>query len=158
MATPAQIIISFMQGRRYFLHDPFHWKHNALICLAARNSGKGAPPIMETTTHPKERGEREHQADGEKLTELIQRYHVVLLDDEDHTYQYVVEMLMRLFRHGRKMSWKMASEVDQRGRVIVFTTNKEQAEHKRSQIQSWGADKRLVGSKGSMSAIVEKAD
>jgi ATP-dependent Clp protease adaptor protein ClpS len=52
----------------------------------------------------------------------------------------------------------MASEVDQRGRAIVFTTNKEQAEHKRSQIQSGGADKRLVRSKGSMSAIVEKAD
>ena len=113
---------------------------------------------METTAHPKEREEREHQVDGEELAELIPRYHVVLLDDEDHTYQYVVEMLMRLFRHGRKMSWKMASEVDQRGRVIVFATNKEQAEHKRSQIQSWGADKRLVGSKGSMSAIVEKAD
>ena len=86
---------------------------------------------MEPTAHPKEREEREHQVDGEKLAELIPRYHVVLLDDEDHTYQYVVEMLMRLFRHGRKMSWKMASEVDQRGRVIVFATNKEQAEHKR---------------------------
>ncbi len=33
-----------------------------------------------------------------------------------------------------------------------------QAEHKRSQIQSYGADKRLARSKGSMSAIVEKAD
>jgi ATP-dependent Clp protease adaptor protein ClpS len=113
---------------------------------------------METTAPPKEREEREHQVDGEKLAELIPRYHVVLLDDEDHTYEYVVEMLMQLFRHGREMSWKMASEVDQRGLAIVFTTNKEQAEHKRSQIQSGGADKRLVRSKGSMSAIVEKAD
>ena len=103
--------------------------------------------IMETTAPPKEREEREQQVDGEKLAELIPRYHVVLLDDEDHTYEY-----------GREMSWKMASEVDQRGRAIVFTTNKEQAEHKRSQIQSGGADKRLVRSKGSMSAIVEKVD
>ena len=83
---------------------------------------------------------------------------MVLLDDEDHTYEYVVEMLMRLFRHSREMSWKMASEVDNRGRSIVFTTNKEQAEHKRSQIQSYGADKRLVRSKGSMSATIEPAD
>ena len=113
---------------------------------------------MEPTAHPKEREEREHQVDGEKLAELIPRYHVVLLDDEDHTYQYVVEMLMRLFRHAREMSWKMAWEVDHRGRSIVVTTNKEQAEHKRSQIQSYGADRRLSRSKGSMSAVVEKAE
>ncbi|HIG55608.1 MAG TPA: ATP-dependent Clp protease adaptor ClpS [Candidatus Latescibacteria bacterium] len=113
---------------------------------------------METTTPPRERVERDHQVDGKKLAELAPRYHVVLLDDDEHTYEYVVEMLMRLFRHGQEMSWKMASEVDQRGRAIVFTTNKEQAEHKCSQIQSWGADQRLVRSKGSMSAIVEKAD
>ena len=113
---------------------------------------------MQITAPPKEREKRENKVDGETLAEHIPRYHVVLLDDEYHTYEYVVEMLMRLFRHGRAISWKMASEVDLRGRSIVFTTNKEQAEHKRSQIQSYGADRRLAHSKGSMSATVEKAD
>ena len=103
--------------------------------------------------------EREQTAvDSEALAKQIPRYHVVLLDDADHTYDYVVEMLMRLFRHNRETAWKMAREVDQRGRSIVYTTNKEQAEHKRSQIQSHGADHRLSRSKGSMSAVVENAD
>ena len=96
--------------------------------------------------------------DSEELAKQIPRYHVVLLDDEDHTYEYVVEMLMRLLRHSRETAWKMAWEVDHQGRSIVYTTNKEQAEHKRSQIQSHGADHRLSRSKGSMSAVVEKAD
>ena len=52
----------------------------------------------------------------------------------------------------------MAQEVDRQGRSIVYTTNKEQAEFKRSQIHSYGADWRLPRSKGSMSAAVEKAD
>ena len=111
---------------------------------------------MQTVAPPKERERRE--TDSEELTRQIPRYHGVLLDDEYHTYEYVIEMLMRLFRHGRETAWKMAWEVDHRGRSIVYTTNKEQAEHKRSQIQSYGADRRLSGSKGSMSAVVEKAD
>jgi ATP-dependent Clp protease adapter protein ClpS len=65
---------------------------------------------------------------------------------------------MHLFRHGREMAWEMAWEVDHRGRSIVFTSNKEQAEHMRSQIQSFGADRQLARSKGSMSAVVERAD
>ena len=123
----------------------------------ARQS-QGRAETMETITPPKERERRARATDSEELTQHIPRYHVVLLDDEDHTYEYVVEMLMRLFRHAREMSWKMAWEVDHRGRSVVFTTNKEQAEHKRSQIQSYGADRRLLRSKGSMSAVVEKAD
>ena len=111
---------------------------------------------MQAVAPPKEKEQR--ATDSEELTRLIPRYHVVLLDDEDHTYEYVVEMLMRLFRHSRETSWQMAREVDHRGRSIVFTTNKEQAEHKRSQIQSYGADQRLSHSRGSMSAVVEKAD
>lgn len=124
----------------------------------ARDNRKAAPKPMETVAPPKEQERRKSATDSEELTQHIPRYHVVLLDDEDHTYEYVVEMLVRLFRHNREMSWKMAWEVDNRGRSIVFTTNKEQAEHKRSQIQSFGADRRLSRSKGSMSAVVEKAD
>ena len=111
---------------------------------------------MQAVVPPKEK--EQCATDSEELTRLISRYHVVLLDDEDHTYEYVVGMLMRLFRHSRETSWKMAWEVDHRGRSIVFTTNKEQAEHKRSQIQSYGADQRLSHSKGSMLAVVDKAD
>ena len=127
-----------------------------LICLVARDHRKAAYQSMDPIAPPKQR--EQTAVDSEALAKQIPRYHVVLLDDEDHTYEYVVEMLMRLFRHGRETAWKMAWEVDHRGRSIVYTTNKEQAEHKRSQIQSYGADRRLSRSKGSMSAVVEKAD
>ena len=43
--------------------------------------------------------EREQTAvENEALAKQIPRYHVVLLDDADHTYDYVVEMLMALFQ------------------------------------------------------------
>lgn len=138
------------------VQDPFHAMDYGLICLVARDHRKAAYQSMDPIAPPKER--EQTAVDSEALAKQIPRYHVVLLDDEDHTYEYVIEMLMRLFRHGRETAWKMAWEVDHRGRSIVYTTNKEQAEHKRSQIQSYGADRRLSGSKGSMSAVVEKAD
>lgn len=96
--------------------------------------------------------------DSEALSKLIPRYHVVLLDDNDHTYEYVVEMLTKLFRHSRTMAWRMAREVDNQGRSIVYTTNREQAELKQGQIHDYGADWRLPRSKGAMSALVEPAE
>ena len=111
---------------------------------------------MAPVAPPKE--EEERQIDSAELTRLMPRYHVVLLDDEEHTYEYVVEMLMAFFHHARERAWNMAREVDRRGRSKVFTTNREQAEHKRSQIHSYGADWRLGQSKGSMAAVVEPAD
>jgi ATP-dependent Clp protease adaptor protein ClpS len=88
----------------------------------------------------------------------IPKYHVVLWDDNDHTYDYVIEMLVRLFRHSPETAFRMAVEVDTRGRVIVDTTSKERAELKRDQIHAYGADWRIPHCKGSMSASIEPAE
>src|SRR2546427_4718723 len=82
-------------------------------------------------------------------------YHVVLLNDEDHTYEYVIEMLQKLFGHPSWKGFELAKEVDTTGRVIVDTTTKERAELKRDQIHAYGKDPRLTRSQGSMSAVIE---
>lgn len=94
----------------------------------------------------------------DEITDLIPRYHVVLLDDDYHTYDYVIEMLMDLFGHSMSTAYEMACEVDARKRVIVETTHKERAEHKKQQIEQYGPDWRIPGSQGSMSAIIEPAE
>lgn len=94
----------------------------------------------------------------EELVLQIPQYHVVLLDDDDHTYEYVIEMLMGLFGHSMATAYDMACEVDRAGRVIVDTTTKERAELKRDQIRSYGPDWRLDHSTGSMAATIEPAE
>jgi ATP-dependent Clp protease adaptor protein ClpS len=94
----------------------------------------------------------------EEIVKLIPRYHVILLDDNEHTYDYVIEMLMVLFKHSMETAFRMAYEVDTRKRVIVDTTHKERAELKKQQIESYGADWRMPACKGSMSATIEKAE
>jgi ATP-dependent Clp protease adaptor protein ClpS len=88
---------------------------------------------------------------------LAPRWHIVLLDDDEHTYAYVVEMLTKLFGHSQDTAYRMACEVDTTGRVIVATLVLEQAEFKQQQIHAYGPDPRLEGSRGSMRAVLEAA-
>ncbi len=85
-------------------------------------------------------------------------YHVILLDDDDHSYEYVIEMLVRLFGHPEPQAFLMAQEVDTTGRVIVDTTTLERAELKRDQIHGFGPDPRIPRCRGSMSATIEPAN
>jgi ATP-dependent Clp protease adaptor protein ClpS len=90
----------------------------------------------------------------ERLTPL---YHVVLLDDDDHTYDYVIEMLGKIFLLSVEAAFHHAVEVDTTGRTIVMTCEREQAEFGRDQIHSYGADPRMAKSRGSMTAVIEPA-
>src|SRR5689334_17167797 len=91
---------------------------------------------------------------GEQLTPL---YNVVLLDDDEHTYDYVIEMLQNLFLKSLTDAYQHAVEVDTMGRTIVITCELSEAEFGRDQIHGYGADWRMPKSKGSMRAIVEPA-
>lgn len=84
-------------------------------------------------------------------------YHVILHDDDDHTYEYVIDMLRKLFGHTDEKAFQLAEEVDNAGRVILDTTTFERAEFKRDQIHAFGRDPRLTRCDGSMSASIEPA-
>ena len=92
-----------------------------------------------------------------ELEEIVPLFHVVLLDDNEHTYDYVVEMLCKLFCLSDDAAFRRAVEVDTFGRTIVITCEIAQAEFGRDQIHAYGADPRMANSKGSMSAVIEPA-
>jgi len=93
---------------------------------------------------------------GER-NEAVPLYRVVLLDDNDHTYDYVIEMLQKIFVFTLDQAFRHAEEVDRCGRTVLITCELPQAEFARDQIQSYGPDPRLPRSKGSMSAVIEPA-
>jgi len=115
-------------------------------------------PRCSGTTTPDEEGDVLTVVENDIDTSLIPRYYVILLDDNDHSYDYVIEMLMDVFGHSQATAFDMACTVDKEGRVIVDTTHKERAEMKRDQIHAYGADWRIPHCKGSMSAIVEPVE
>jgi ATP-dependent Clp protease adaptor protein ClpS len=93
-----------------------------------------------------------------KKPRMLPPYHVILLDDNDHTHEYVMEMLKSIFGYDAPKGFTIAEEVDTKGRSIVFTTHKELAELKRDQIHGFGGDWRVATCKGAMSAVIEKAE
>jgi ATP-dependent Clp protease adaptor protein ClpS len=86
------------------------------------------------------------------------RYNVVLWNDDDHTYAYVITMLLEVFGYPVEKGYQMAHEVDTQGRVIVLTTTMEHAELKRDQIHAYGKDALIADCRGSMSASIEAVE
>lgn len=109
-----------------------------------------AEPVNETV--------RRRREQRRKKPKRQPRYHVILWNDDDHSYEYVIVMLLDLFGHPPEKGFQLAEEVDQRGKVIVLTTTKEHAELKRDQIHAYGKDHFIRSCKGSMSSTIEPAE
>ena len=88
----------------------------------------------------------------------IPRYNVILWDSDQHSYEYVEQMLRELFGHTQQECHKLAETVDKQGKVIVLTTTQEHAELKRDQILAYGKDAAMKDCKGSMYATIEAVD
>ena len=85
-------------------------------------------------------------------------WNVVLLNDEAHTYDYVIKMCQEVFAHPEERAFKIAQSVDGNGRAVLMTTHKEHAELKLDQIHGFGRDQIIAECVGSMSAIIEPAE
>jgi ATP-dependent Clp protease adaptor protein ClpS len=105
----------------------------------------------------KETKRRRKQAEAERPKHQP-RYQVILWNDEDHSYDYVIAMLQQLFGHPREKGMQLATEVDTQGRAIVLTTTKEHAELKRDQIHAFGRDPLIEGCQGSMWSTIEPVE
>ncbi len=106
-----------------------------------------AEPLVETT--------RRRRTEKRKKPKRQPRYHVVLWNDEDHSYDYVIRMMQELFGHGEEKGYQIAKEVDTGGRAICQTTTREHAELKRDQIHAYGKDSLIAGCAGSMWSTIE---
>lgn len=84
------------------------------------------------------------------------RFHVVLWNDDDHTYDYVILMLRALFGYSTEQGYRLAREVDRTGRAVVFTSSLEKAELKRDQILAFGPDPFMKESTGPLVATLER--
>jgi len=89
--------------------------------------------------------------------QLSKLYHVIILNDDEHTFDYVIEMLQAVFKMSYSTALGHTMEADSTGSSIVLTTNLEEAEQKRDQVHAYGPDWRMPNSRGSVAALVEPA-
>jgi ATP-dependent Clp protease adaptor protein ClpS len=108
-----------------------------------------------TTPEKETSPELESTTDTLTQTKTAPKSKVVLLNDEDHTYDYVVEVLTKTCKLSKTQAFKCAVEVDLNGRSIVFYGDKEQCQSLSAKINSFGPDHRMPRSMGSMQSEVE---
>ena len=90
--------------------------------------------------------------------QLTKLYHVIILNDDEHTFDYVIEMLQAVFNMPYATAMARTVEADTTGSAIVLTTNLEEAERKRDHVHAYGPDWRMPQSRGSVAALVEPAE
>lgn len=88
---------------------------------------------------------------------LEPRWYVILHDDQLHTYQYVIDMVMKIFQKSAQEAFLHAIEVDTQGVTILARLPKPEAQAKRDAIHHWGGDPQLKSSV-SMKATIEPVD
>jgi len=117
------------------------------IALTDESRAGIAEPVEQTVL--------ERRASKKKKPKKQPRYNVILWDDQDHTFEYVISMVQQLFGHPVEKGFQIADEVNNRGRAILLTTTREHAELKRDQIHAFGKDAQIQSCQGSMSATIE---
>ena len=108
-------------------------------------------PVVSTQTVPRS------STAVETRTKKLPPYNVVILNDEEHSYDYVVELLTKLFAHPVATALELTIRIDKTGRAIVYTTHKEKAELKRDQVLAYGPDPRMQTSRGPLGCYIEPA-
>jgi len=98
--------------------------------------------------------------DVENITkdQLNKMYHVIILNDDEHSFDYVIEMLQAVFKIVYATALAHTVEADSTGSSIVLTASLEEAEQKRDQVHAYGPDWRMPNSRGSVAALVEPAN
>ena len=65
---------------------------------------------------------------------------VVLLDSPDHSFDYVIRMLMDLLGYSGERALLAAKEVDRNGAGVIAVLERHEAEHLRDEIAAYGPD------------------
>lgn len=92
-------------------------------------------------------------------TETQPLWNVIILNDEEHSVEFVVQLLMELFGHDMEKSIALTIQIDREGSAIVDVTTKERAELKADQVKSKGRDPRMGSrSTGPLCCEIEPAE
>ena len=99
--------------------------------------------------------ENRNSADRASQPRRQPKYHVILWNDDDYSFWYVIAIMKALFHHAAEKGYEIAKQVHTAGKAIVLTTTGEHAELTRDQIHAYGKDALVARCAGSMSSSIE---
>jgi ATP-dependent Clp protease adaptor protein ClpS len=90
-------------------------------------------------------------------TRRLPPYHVILANDDHHSFEFVVEVLQKALHYDTQKAVLLTTEAHHQGRAVVWTGSKEVAELKMEQMLSFH-ETRAGGDKlGPLGVTIEPA-
>lgn len=90
----------------------------------------------EPVVAPKERA----RTDSRNKPKRQPPYAVIVHNDEEHTFLYVIDILMKVCGHPKEKAFVLTNQVHHAGKAVVWSGALEVAELKRDQIRGFGPD------------------
>lgn len=85
-------------------------------------------------------------------------YHVILLNDDDHSMEFVMAVLMKVFGFPIERAFELMMEAHTSGRAVLWTGSKEVAELKHEQVQTFHETRDRDGVQlGPVGCVIEPA-
>jgi ATP-dependent Clp protease adaptor protein ClpS len=107
-------------------------------------------PDVIVTTKPKTREETQ--------TRRVPPYNVIMENDEDHSFEWVVGVLIKALGYTTERAFQLTHEADMQGRAVVWTGPREVAELKLDQILTFHEIRASDGKKlGPVGCTIEPA-
>jgi ATP-dependent Clp protease adaptor protein ClpS len=95
--------------------------------------------VMAVESPPKPKQQRRKQPADAK-PKVQPPYAVVVLNDDEHSFQYVIDTFVKVFGYPLERGYSLALQIHTEGRGIVWSGTREVAELKCDQIRSAGPD------------------
>ena len=93
---------------------------------------------MSITAEPPPRTKR--RTDTKTRTKQQPPYAVVIINDDVHTFEYVIICISKVFKYDLDKCKRLTMDVHTKGRAIVWVGSLELAELKKEQIEGMGPD------------------
>lgn len=107
-------------------------------------------PETTVTTKPRTREETK--------TRRLPPYNVILENDDHHSFEFVVQTLVKALGYAVEKAFQLTTEAHEKGRAVVWTGPKEVAELKCEQIQTFHEVREADGKKlGALGCTIEPA-
>lgn len=85
------------------------------------------------------------KAEPQEKVKRLPPYAVILLNDNRHTFQYVIDAIKKTFGYSTFKAMRLAMRAHVSGRSLVWVGSKEVAEFKRERLRGFGPDIYAMG-------------
>lgn len=113
--------------------------------IASKEKPMASAPVVDMNTETTQK------------TDFLKQWHVILLNTDDHTFEFVVALIMTVFSKNYDEAFALTMKIHKEGQCIATTTHKERAELYKETVEAFGADELMKKNPRPLPCVIEPA-